>query len=117
MSFSFVIFDTVDLTLLPVRIGGMLGLGDIPAINSFTLYYLKSYGLLLLISVLVATPLPAELYRKLRARLGGSGDGKAAGTWLEVLDGLEVLAMAAMLIVCTAYIVDSSFNPFLYFRF
>ncbi|MBQ6949515.1 MAG: MBOAT family protein [Firmicutes bacterium] len=117
LSFSFVIFDTVDLSLLPIRIGGMLGLTDVPFLNGFTLYYLKSYGLLLLISVLAATPLPAELYRKLRARLGKRGEGQATGTWLEVLDGLEVVAMAAMLIVCTAYIVDSSFNPFLYFRF
>ena len=30
---------------------------------------------------------------------------------------LEPLVMAALLLVCTAYLVDGSFNPFLYFRF
>ena len=116
LSFSFVIFDTVDMSLLPVRIGGMLGLTDIPFINGFTAYYLKSYALLIVISILAATPLPADLYRKLRKAVSGSADSEAKGAAL-VLDVLEVLAIAAMIIVCTAYIVDSSFNPFLYFRF
>ena len=31
--------------------------------------------------------------------------------------GLAVLLIAALLAISTAYIVDSSFNPFLYFRF
>ncbi|MBQ5797251.1 MAG: MBOAT family protein [Firmicutes bacterium] len=113
LSFSFVIFDTVNLKLLPVRIGGMLGLTDIPLLNGFTAYYLKSYALLIVISILAATPLPAQLYRKLRDRVD-NGEGKGGSL---VLDVLEVLAVVAMVIVCTAYIVDSSFNPFLYFRF
>ena len=29
----------------------------------------------------------------------------------------EVLLMALLLIVCSAYLVDGSFSPFLYFRF
>ncbi len=30
---------------------------------------------------------------------------------------LEIGMMAALLLVCTAYLVDGSFSPFLYFRF
>ena len=30
---------------------------------------------------------------------------------------LETLAMIALLLLCTASLVDGSFNPFLYFRF
>ena len=30
---------------------------------------------------------------------------------------LEVVLMAVLLIVCSAYLVDGSFSPFLYFRF
>lgn len=125
LSFSFVIFDTVDLSLLPERIGGMLGLTGIPLINDFTTYYVKSYGLLLVISMAAATPLPAKLYRKIR-QLCGEGSGEAAdrsdtfgksSAPLSALDVVEVCAMVAMMVVCTAYIVDSSFNPFLYFRF
>jgi alginate O-acetyltransferase complex protein AlgI len=29
----------------------------------------------------------------------------------------EPVAMAVLLLICTAYLVDGSFNPFLYFRF
>lgn len=36
---------------------------------------------------------------------------------LRLLDVLEICAVAFMVVICTAYIVDSSFNPFLYFRF
>lgn len=38
-------------------------------------------------------------------------DGTKAGVVL------EAAAMLALLIVCTAYLVDGSFSPFLYFRF
>ena len=34
-----------------------------------------------------------------------------------VLSVLEPLVLTALLVVCTAYLVDGSFNPFLYFRF
>ena len=37
------------------------------------------------------------------------------GTKVSVV--LEAAAMLALLIVCTAYLVDGSFSPFLYFRF
>ena len=30
---------------------------------------------------------------------------------------LETLVMAVLLLLCTAYLVDGSFSPFLYFRF
>ena len=53
-----------------------------------------------------ATPLPAQAVRKLSCgRLSG------AVRWL------EPVVLAALLLVCTGYLVDGSFNPFLYFRF
>jgi hypothetical protein len=30
---------------------------------------------------------------------------------------LELLAMVVLLLICTGYLVDGSFSPFLYFRF
>ena len=34
-----------------------------------------------------------------------------------VLSVAEPVALVLLLAVCTAYLVDGSFNPFLYFRF
>ena len=37
--------------------------------------------------------------------------------WLKLLNTLEPIMHVALLILVTAYLVDGSFNPFLYFRF
>ena len=62
---------------------------------------------MLLTAILGATPIPARLMaRWQRSRLGGR---------LQTL--AEAPVLAALLLVNTAYLVDGSFNPFLYFRF
>ena len=70
-------------------------------------YYLKSYGPLLVLGILCATPLPKMIVAKLRK-------SKGAATALDVLEPLFVLIS---LLLGTAFLVDGSFNPFLYFRF
>ena len=68
-----------------------------------TLYYLKSYGLLFAIGLIGATPVVKHTAMRI-------GKTKVGGV-------LEVLLLLAILLVCTAYLVDGSFSPFLYFRF
>ena len=101
--FSFVLFNANSLSQAAEDMAGMLGLGGLPLISAPAVYYLKSYGLLFLLGILGATPLVKTLARK-------AADTKAA--WV-----LEPLVLAALLLVCTAYLVDGSFSPFLYFRF
>ena len=101
--FSFVLFNANSLSQAAGDMAGMLGLGGLPLISAPAVYYLKSYGLLFLMGILGATPLVKTLARK-------AADTKAA--WV-----LEPLVLAALLLVCTAYLVDGSFSPFLYFRF
>lgn len=101
--FSFVLFQTEELLLIPQRFSGMLGMQAVPLVNGESLYYLQSYGITLLLAVLFCLPEPMKLYRRLSAH--------PVMTWLEPLLLLGLLALS------TAYIVDSSFNPFLYFRF
>ena len=38
-------------------------------------------------------------------------------SWLRSFCGNSSGLLLALLLVCTAYLVDGSFNPFLYFRF
>ena len=101
--FSFVLFNANSLSQAAGDMAGMLGLGGLPLISAPAIYYLKSYGLLFLLGILGATPLVKTLARK-------AADTKAACV-------LEPLVLAALLLVCTAYLVDGSFSPFLYFRF
>ena len=101
---SFVIFNAQDLAQAGQDIAGMFGRLGIPLISAPAVYYLRSYGILLLVGIIGATPLPYKLFSRAMKRWPAVG-------WL-----LPVGSMA-LLLVCTAYLVDGSFNPFLYFRF
>ncbi len=100
---GFVLFNAADLSQAVSDIGGMFGFGGVPFVSAETLYFLRSYGLLFMIALVGATPVVKHWAGKL--------EGKKTGLVLET-----VLAVA-LLLVCTAYLVDGSFNPFLYFRF
>lgn len=99
--FSFVLFNAQSLPQAGQDLLGMLGLAGLPGVNTESVYALRSNAVLLLLGILGATPLPRRLGRSI---------GERAPL-------LETLAMAALLLLCTAYLVDGSFNPFLYFRF
>ena len=99
---SFVIFNAADMAQAGADLAGMFGFGGLPPVNAETVYYLRSYAVLFLLGILGATP----AVKKLAGRL----PQKTAAV-------LEPLAMIGLLLVCTAYLVDGSFNPFLYFRF
>ena len=66
-----------------------------------------SLTLLLIAAVVGATPLPKKLWQRFAATKAGQAVSVVA----------EPLFILAMLLIGTAYLVDGSFNPFLYFRF
>lgn len=100
---SFVIFNAADMTQACTDLAGMFGLGNVPAVTQETLYYLRSYAVLFVFGFIGVTPLVRDLCRKFEHT--------------RLLAVLEPFAMLAILLLCTAYLVDGSFNPFLYFRF
>lgn len=100
---SFVIFNADGLSGVRSDLAGLFGLSGLPAVSFDALYYLRSYGVLLLVCVVGALPLGKRLY----ARVENAG----------VMTVLEPAAVAALLAAVTASLVDGSFNPFLYFRF
>ena len=107
VTLGFVLFDADSAAQAVSRIGAMLGAGGLPLSSTQAVYYLKSYGPLLVLGILCATPLPKMIVAKLRK-------SKGAATALDVLEPLCVLIP---LLLGTAFLVDGSFNPFLYFRF
>ncbi len=104
---SFVIFDAPDISTAIVRIASMFGVFNNKMIDVQSLYYLRSYGFILVLAIIGCTPLP----RKLIGRLRKNRICKA------IADVMEPIAYTILLLAVTAYLVDSSFNPFLYFRF
>ena len=104
---SFVIFYGTNMSDLRNCLGGMIGLNRLPLISKEFLYYLRSYGVILLIGMIGTTP----LIKILTGRLAQNSFGKRAVTIL------EPIVLIGLMLLNTAYLVDSSFNPFLYFRF
>ena len=76
-------------------------------INNYTIYYLKSYLGVFIIAALGATPIMRNLIGKIREK----------PVMDRVLNVLEPVAMVLIILIVTAYLVDNSYNPFLYFRF
>ena len=81
--------------------------GDGLSFSAEAVYYLRSYGVVLILAVIGATPLPKRVIAAL------SENRKLTRSW----NVLEPLLLTGLLLVVTAYLVDGSFNPFLYFRF
>lgn len=97
---SFVIFNATSLTQMLHDIGGLFGVGKLPLLSNETIYYLKNYGFVFLVACIGATPIPKKIAEKYK-----------------IAQYLEPIVLLLCLLTCTAYLVDGSFNPFLYFRF
>ena len=104
---SFVIFDASDLQQAFSYLKAMCGGSGYPLFSSEFLYYFRSYFVVFVIALFGATPLPAKLRGRIRQTAAGE----------HVLTIAEPLALIALLLICTAFLVDGSYNPFLYFRF
>ena len=100
---GFVLFNGSSLAQVGSDFAALFGFGGLPVVTPETLYYLKSYGLLFLLGIIGATPVVKHTAHKLSATKAGPV--------------LELLMLAGLLLVCTGYLVDGSFSPFLYFRF
>ena len=104
---SFVLFDAGNISDAVHTISAMFGAGEYPIVSPEAVYYLKSYGLIIITGVIGSTPLAAKAEKAAAAHKAGE----------RAISIAEPVFLALLLIVCTAYLVDGSFNPFLYFRF
>ena len=100
---SFVLFNADSFAQAGQDFANLFGFAGLPFMTAETWYYLRSFALLFLAGFIGSTPLVKNTALKLReTKLGGL---------------LEFALMVGLLTVCTAYLVDGSFSPFLYFRF
>ena len=107
VTLSFVLFNADSVSEAVSQLGAMFGAGGLPLVSTEGVYYLKSYAGTFLFAAIGATPLISNAI----SRFGKTRFGAQA------LTVLQPLVMLALLAACTAFLVDGSFNPFLYFRF
>jgi alginate O-acetyltransferase complex protein AlgI len=104
---SFFIFNAESINDALSSLQAMLGLAGLPLCSTETLYYLQSYAVVISAAVVGSTPLPKLAAEKLKSIKHGR----------LLINLAEPVVLTALLLIVTAYLVDGSFNPFLYFRF
>lgn len=99
---SFVIFNGTNFSDIQLFLKNMFGFGHLTFTNIETNYYLKNY-ILIIVTAIICSMSYKKIYIKIK-------DNK-------IFNFIEPIIIIALFILCTAYIVNESFNPFLYFRF
>lgn len=93
---NWLVFGISDFAAMGVYFSRMF----LPAAGIPATYYLRNYGVSLVIGILLATPLLSGFFQRLtKNKL------------------LELVLYGGIMILSVAYLVDASYNPFLYFRF
>ena len=137
---GWVLFQSDDLGQAAENLCGLVGLvpsaggegaggaGHLPLLTPLTLYYIRNYLVLLLVSIFGCLPAAKGAWNRLAGRTGtaagmdrGAETGNRTAAARARLSGAaaaaEPLLLAGLLLLVTAYLVDGSYNPFLYFRF
>ncbi len=102
--FGWLLFVFEDLSAGMVYLGNMFGNGITEGASSLDIYNLVRNLPFIAILTIAATPLPKKLYKKLT---------ESHDAWKILFS----LLGTGMILICLSYLVDSSYNPFLYFRF
>jgi len=98
--FGWYIFIACDLTAPFEFLKAMF---TAPIASDLSLYELLRNIAFIVVLCVAATPLPNKVYSKIKDKA--------------IAKVIIFIAAITLLLICTAYIVDSSYNPFLYFRF
>lgn len=97
---SFILFGANSLSEFTLTIKNLFtGL----IINKETIFIIKNYGFIILISMIFSTPICKIIYQKIKDK--------------KISIILEPIFIIISLLLCTSYLVNGSFNPFLYFIF
>ena len=104
---SFILFSNEDLNIAFQNIKGLF-VSDVGVISNVSSYYLLSYIVTILIAIIGSTPLLKNIINKLSSK-----NEKLK----MIINVLEPVILTTFFVVSVSYIIDGSFNPFLYFRF
>lgn len=104
---GFVIFRLEDLSKAGTYLGGMFGIGSSNVLDATGIYQIKSYLWMIIIAMLGATPLCKNIVKRLKENRNGS----------MIINIVTPVFICGMLFLVTAFLIQSSVHPFLYFRF
>ena len=104
---SFIIFNADTMSDAISNIIGLFGFNKETFINNYTIYYLKSYFIILVIAIIASTPLIKNLIENMKKNKFMN----------KLINILEPIYIVTLLLIVTSYLIDNSYNPFLYFRF
>lgn len=90
------IFAVVDLGQLKILLKEMFSISK----NNQWMYYVRNYGITFIIATVFSTPIVKNIYNKVIKS-----------------DILNTFILMIIFLLCIAYLVDATYNPFLYFRF
>ena len=105
--FSFVIFRSGSAAEAFRHLGGMFGAGTDVFLDTESAYYIRSYALTLAAGCIGSVPFLKNTAERL----------KKNRTAAVLIDAVQPVFYMLLLIAASGYLIDSSFNPFLYFRF
>lgn len=105
---GFVVFRSETLKQGFYEVKELFGFGNLIFLNDVTVYYLKSYFVVLLCAFLGLNSYIKDFYIVFQKRMNQR--------WLKY-GYVEGVFLLFMFTVITGYLIDSSYNPFLYFRF
>ena len=102
---GWVLFDTADLPTAGAYIAKMFGFGGGAFIDSTAMYQIATYGITFIICIIGCTNLPKLAVEALKKKSA------------VLVNYVGIAVMTGMFIICAAYLVDQTYNPFLYFNF
>lgn len=100
---SFIIFSGTNTDEIFKNLGGLIGIGTTSLFSLESIYYSKSFLVVLILGIIGSTKLPTYI--------------ATSDKFKRITNVLEPIFLLVILVLSTSYIIDSTFNPFLYFRF
>ena len=98
---GWVFFSSDNLSAAVKYLGVMFGFSGVPFANAATFYYFRTGIILIAAGTVFSTGIPFKYFEKLYSRNRITG----------------IVLVMLIFVLCVAYLIFSSYNPFLYFRF
>ncbi|WP_270474731.1 MBOAT family O-acyltransferase [Clostridium cochlearium] len=101
------IFEFENTSVLFSFIKTMFGMGSNTFIDNQSIYYLYTNLFLFILAIIFSTPLPKKLFKKLIYNVKLKPYAKLIVPTIYLI----------LILLCTTYLVNETYNPFLYFKF